>query len=123
MATDKQPPVEPAAQPSVVPDMPEQPTTPTAPVVEGGVEVYNSSEEFQRAHKAGLEQQKIEEARQKATTEKQKIHAVLDKYLAKYSKTTETRKRAQKNKKSADHQLDVDAEVVEILEKIKNELR
>lgn len=94
-----------------------------APVVEGGVEVYNSSEEFQRAHAMGLAKQKADEAQRSVTTEKQKVHAVLDKYLGKYSKTSEVRKMAQKNKKSADHQLDVCAEVVEILEKIKNELR
>ncbi len=123
MATDKQPPVEPEAQPSVVPDMPEQPVTPSAPVVEGGVEVYNSSEEFQRAHKAGLAQQKVEEERQKATTEKQKIKVVLDKYIKKYSDIVEVRKMAEAHKKSADHQLDVNAEVVETLRKIKNELR
>lgn len=99
------------------------PAAPGAPVVEGGMEVYNSSEEFQRAHAAGLAQQKIDEAKQQATTEKEKIKVVLNKYINKYSKTTETRKRAKANNKSADHQLDVDAEVVEILEKIKNELR
>lgn len=98
-------------------------TVPGAPVVEGGMEVYNSSEEFQRAHAAGLRQQKIDEEKQQATTEKEKIKVVLNKYINKYSKTTETRKRAKANNKSADHQLDVDAEVVEILEKIKNELR
>ena len=91
--------------------------------IENGVEVYNSSEEFQRAHAAGLAQKAAEEAQQKATTEKERIRVVLDKYIAKYSKTTETRKRAEAHGKSADHQLDVDAEVVEILEKIKNELR
>lgn len=94
-----------------------------APVVEGGVEVYNSSEEFQRAHKAGLAQQKVEEERQQATTEKQKIKVVLDKYIAKYGDTIEVRKRGEKNKKSADHNLDVAAEVAEVLRKIKNELR
>ena len=83
--------------------------------IQNGVEVYNSSEEFQRAHAAGLAQKKAEEA--------QRIRKTLDKYIAKYSKTTETRKRALSNGKTADHQLDVDADVVEILEKIKNELR
>lgn len=96
---------------------------PDAPVVEGGVEVYNSSEEFQRAHKQGLAQQKVEEERQKATTEKQKIKAVLDKYIAKYGDISEVRKMAKAGKKSADHQLDVNAEVIETLRKIKNELR
>ena len=95
----------------------------TTPVFEGGAEVYSSSEEFQRAHRVGLAKQKEDEERQKALTEKQKVRKVLDKYIEKYSKTTETRKRAEAHKKSADHQLDVDAEVVEILEKIKNELR
>lgn len=91
--------------------------------IENGVEVYHSSEEFQRTHAAGLSQKKAEEQQQKAATEKQRIRAVLDKYIEKYSKTTETRKRAQANGKTAEHQLDVDADVVEILEKIKNELR
>jgi hypothetical protein len=94
-----------------------------APVIEGGAEVYSSSEEFQRAHRVGLAKQKEDEERQKALTEKQRVRKVLDKYIEKYSKTTETRKRAKASNKSADHQLDVDAEVVEILEKIKNELR
>lgn len=94
-----------------------------APAVEGGVEVYNSSEEFQRAHAAGLAKQKAEEEQQQATTEKQKLKAVLDKYINKYSKTTEIRKMGDKNKKSAEHNLDVAADVVEVLEKIKNELR
>lgn len=102
---------------------PATPAAPTAPVVEGGVEVYNSSEEFARVHAAGLAQQKIEEEKQKATTEKQKIKAVLDKYIAKYGDISEVRKMAKAGKKSADHQLDVNAEVIETLRKIKNELR
>jgi VIT1/CCC1 family predicted Fe2+/Mn2+ transporter len=91
--------------------------------IQNGVETYSSSEEFQRVHAAGLAHREAEEAKQKATTDKQKIKAALDKYIAKYSKTSEVRKMAAANKKSADHQLDVCAEVVEILEKLKNELR
>lgn len=91
--------------------------------IQNGVEVYNSSEEFQRAHAAGLAQKKAEEEQRKATTEKQRIRATLDKYIDKYSKTSEVRKMAEEHKKSADHQLDVCAEVVEVLEKLKNELR
>lgn len=94
-----------------------------APIIVGGVEEYKSSEEFQRAHRVGIEKQKAEEEAQKVLTDKQKLRNVLDKYLKKYSKTSEVRKMAVANKKSADHQLDVCAEVVEILEKIKNELR
>ena len=118
MATENETPAEvPATPPPVLPG------ALAVPKVEGGVEVYNSSEEFQMAHQRGLAQQKAEEEKQQATTEKQKIKVVLDKYVKKYSKTTEVRKMAKANNKSADHQLDVCAEVVEILEKIKNELR
>lgn len=101
----------------------DEPQALIVPVVVGGVEEYSSSEEFQRAHALGLAQQKEEEATREVVTEKQKVHAVLDKYARKYGKTTEVRKLAEKHKKSADHYLDVAADVVEILEKIKNELR
>jgi dsDNA-specific endonuclease/ATPase MutS2 len=120
MATEDVTPVETETPPSVVPDVP---TVPTPPVVEGGVEVYNSSEEFQMAHARGIAQQKADEAKRQATTEKEKIHEVLDNYIGQYSKTTEVRKLAAKHKKSAEHYLDVAADVVEILEKIKNQLR
>lgn len=93
------------------------------PTMLGGVEEYSSSEEFQRAHRVALEEQKKEEETRKVLTDKQRLRVVLDKYITKYSKTSEVRKMATANKKSADHQLDVCADVVEILEKIKNELR
>lgn len=124
MATDKTlPDGAETPPPSLVPDMPTVPPAATTPVVEGGVEVYNSSEEFQRAHAQGLAQQKADEQKQKATTEKQRIRAVLDKYIDKYGDTVEVKKMGEKNKKSADHNLDVAADVTEILRKIKNELK
>lgn len=95
----------------------------TTPAMVGGVEEYSSSEEFQRAHRVALDKQQEDEKAQKHLTDKQKLRTVLDKYITKYSKTSEVRKMADAKKKSADHQLDVCAEVVEILEKIKNELR
>lgn len=113
---------EPITPPSIVPDD-RQVDMPVIPVIEGGVEVYNSSEEFQRAHAVGLAKQAEEEQKQKVTTERQKIKVVLDKYIKKYGDTVEVRKMGEKNKKSADHNLDVAAEVTEVLRKIKNELR
>lgn len=118
MATENETP----APEAPVTETPVNETTSPMQVV-GGVEVYTSSEEFQRVHALGLQKQKEDEENRKMLTERQKVRATLDKYIVKYSKTTETRKRAKANNKSADHQLDVDAEVVEVLEKIKNELR
>lgn len=102
---------------------PEKPEVLNTPAIVGGVEEYKSSEEFQRAHRAGIEELKAEEETRKVLTDRQKIRKVLDKHIEKYSKTSEVRKMAEEKKKSAEHQLDVCADVVEILEKIKNELR
>lgn len=110
---------EPTKQPAPLPEV----DAPTTPVVVGGVEEYGSSEEFARAHAAGLAKKKADEEAAKAVTETQKVVRVLDKYIVKYSKTTEVRKMAKAAKVSADHQLDVAADIVEILEKIKIELR
>ena len=109
--------------PAPVEATPGEPKPLVAPVVVGGVEEYSSSEEFQRAHAQGLARQAEEEKAQKATTEKQRIRLVLDKYISKYGDTVEVRKMGEKNKKSADHNLDVAADVTEILQKIKNELK
>lgn len=95
---------------------------PAVPVIVNGVEEYASSEEFARVHAAGIAKKAADEAAAEAVTEKQKVIKVLNKYIVKYSKTTEVRKMAKANQKSADHQLDVAADVVEILEKIKIEL-
>jgi len=87
---------------------------------------YQSSEELQRAVRnsgdafvngTGTGAKKADE------TEVAKLKKTLDKYIKKYGSTTEVRKMADEKKKSADHMLDVCADVAEILEKIKNELR
>lgn len=105
------------------PDGTTKPEELVVPTIVGGVEEYKSSEEIQRAHRTFVEDEKKKEEQQKQLTDKQKLKAVLDKYLNKYSDTSEVRKMAKENNKSADHQLDVCADVVEILKKIKNELR
>lgn len=99
------------------------PVEPTAPVVVGGVEEYKSSEEIQRAHRTFVQDEEKKKEEQQRLTDKQKLHAVLDKYIAKHNSTKEIRKMAKDGKRTADAQLDLSADVVEILEKIKNELR
>ncbi|CAN5702233.1 hypothetical protein BH23PAT2_BH23PAT2_08480 [soil metagenome] len=93
------------------------------PQVIGGVEEYNSSEELQRAHRQTFVEAEKKEEEKQQLTEKQKLHRVLDKYIAKHGKSTEIRKMAKEGNRTADEQLDLSAELVEILEKIKNELR
>ena len=84
---------------------------------------YNSSEEIQRKNRDTFTDESAKKAAKEQRTEKDKLHKVLDKHIAKYSSTKEVRAMAKANEKSAEHQLDVSADVVEILEKIKNELR
>jgi len=84
---------------------------------------YQSSETIQRVTRDAFidkaAQKRVEEQR----TEKDKLHKILDKYIAKHSKTTEIRNMAKAGERTADVQLEISAEVTEILEKIKNELR
>lgn len=90
----------------------------TAPTAE-----YQSSEELQRRNRDVFADKAAEDNKKKDQTAKAKVRNVLDKYIAKYSKTSEVRKMAQEAKRTAEAQLDLSAEVVVILEKIKNELR
>ncbi len=93
----------------------------------GGAEVYNSSEELHMAHRAAFTEAKKKEEEHRHLTDKEKLHALLDKYVAKHCSTKSVRKMAKENKNvekyGADYQLDLSADIVEILEKIKNELR
>lgn len=81
---------------------------------------YNSSEEIQR------QQAEVFARRQKKAapaSETQKLKKVLDAYIAKHSSTVAVRALAKERDKTAEHQLDVSADIVEILTKIKSELR
>jgi hypothetical protein len=84
---------------------------------------YQSSEELQRRNRDVFADKTAKANQQKDQTEKAKVRNVLDKYIAKHSKTSEVRKMAKEDGRTADAQLDLSAEVVVILEKIKNELR
>ena len=84
---------------------------------------YQSSEELQRATRDTFVDKTVGRAAQEARTEKDKLHAVLDKYIAKHSSTKSVRELSVENNNPADYQLDLSADIVEILEKIKNELR
>lgn len=86
-------------------------------------DLYQSSEELQRANRDVFADKSAETKAKQERTEKDKIHKVLDKYIAKHSKTNAVREMAKEGNRTAEAQLDLSAEVVEILEKIKNELR
>nr|DAH82370.1 MAG TPA: hypothetical protein [Caudoviricetes sp.] len=85
--------------------------------------MYNSSEVLQR----GVYRDTFKTGREKEVpkniTEVDKISKVLDKYIAKYSSTVGVREEARKNKRTNDYQLDLSADIVEILTEVKNKLR
>ena len=83
---------------------------------------YQSSEELQRAKRDAFVDESAKKAAEAQQTEKQKVAKVLDKYIIKHQKTTEVRKMAKEAKRGAEYQLDLSADLVEILSKIKNEL-
>lgn len=83
---------------------------------------YQSSEELQRANRDAFVDESAKKAAEAQLSEKQKVAKVLDKYINRHSKTTEIRKMAKENSRSAEAQLDLSADLVEILSKIKNEL-
>lgn len=84
---------------------------------------YNSSEELQRANRGVFASDAAKRLAQEKRSEKDKLHAVLDKYIAKHNSTKAVREMSVGHKRTADYQLDLSADLVEILEKIKNELR
>lgn len=84
---------------------------------------YQSSEELQRANRDTFVDKAAQKKADKERTEKDKLHKVLDEHIAKHSKTTYVRKIAKENERTAEYQLDLSADLVELLEKIKNELR
>lgn len=85
---------------------------------------YNSSEELQRQRSVFADKTSKKEVN---TTETDKIKKILDLYIAKHSKTTTVRALSKENPNVAQYgvgyQLDLSADIVEILEKIKSELR
>lgn len=84
---------------------------------------YQSSEELQRANRDTFVDKSAQKKAEEQKTEKDKLKKVLDKYIDKHSKTSSVRDMAKEGKRTAEAQLDLSAELVVILEKIKNELR
>lgn len=82
---------------------------------------YRSSEELQR-HKAEVF---ASEQAKKAVdvSERDRIFKVIDSHIAKHSSTVSVRELARANNKTADYQLDLSADIVALLNKIKSELK
>lgn len=115
---------------------PEQPATP-APLeeVEAPAEVlsvpttkpqdseYLSSEHLQRAHSADVFAQTQAKEKKQTATQSQKLQGMLDKYIKEHGSTVAVRKLAKKHKRTNELQMEISADLVEILEKIKSEVR
>ena len=84
---------------------------------------YQSSEELQRTNRDTFIDASTKRDAQERRSEKDNLHKVLDKYIAKHSSTKDVRSIAKELNRTADHQLNLSADIVEILETIKNELR
>jgi hypothetical protein len=84
---------------------------------------YNSSEELQRASREAFVDESAKKKQQQERSEKDRVHAFLDKHISKHSKTSDVRDMAKENDRTAEYQLDLSADIVVLLEKIKNELR
>lgn len=87
---------------------------------------YNSSEEYRR-HKADVfaNEQAEADAKKaaKTQTERDKLKKLIDKYITLHASTRSVRDEAKKHSRTNDYQLDLSADIVEVLEKIKSELR
>lgn len=84
---------------------------------------YISSEELQRHNADVFARNEAKKAETTPKTEKDKLVALLDAQIKKHSSTKSVRAMVKDSKKTADYQLDLSADIVEILEKIKSELR
>lgn len=89
----------------------------------GHIEEYNSSEELQMAHRASVFAEEEKKKETDVLTAKQRYDKVLDKYIDMHSNTKTVRKTAKENDRTNDYQLDLSADIVDLLEKIKSELR
>jgi hypothetical protein len=79
---------------------------------------YKSSEEFQR-HAAADAFTKTAAKKAEVITEKEQLKKSIDKYIAEHDSTTAVRALAVKNKRTNDYQMDLSADLVEILTNIK----
>lgn len=84
---------------------------------------YESSEQLQRSHAADVFAQEEAKAKKAATSETDRLRGMLDKYIEQHSSTTAVRAAAKKNERTNEYQMDLSADLVEMLEKIKKSLR
>ncbi len=84
---------------------------------------YQSSEEIQRKNRDAFVDESAQKKQEEQRTEKDKLHRVLDKYIKQHTSTKDVRDLAKKNERSVDAQLNLSADLVEILETIKKDLR
>lgn len=84
---------------------------------------YQSSEAIQRAHSADVFARTQEKEKKAIATQSEKIIRMLDKYINEHSMTVSVRKLAKKHKRTNELQMELSADLVEILEKIKSEVR
>lgn len=82
---------------------------------------YQSSEEFQR-HAANDAFTKAEAKKAEPVPEQEKFKKVIDRYIKKHESTVAVRTLAKENQRDAQYQLDLSADLVEELTKIKSEL-
>lgn len=82
---------------------------------------YVSSEEFQR-HKADVFAREQSE-KTVDVSERERIVKIIDSHIGIYESTTSVRDMAKENNRAADYQLDLSADIVKVLSKIKKELK
>lgn len=86
-------------------------------------EVFMSSESIQRQHSIDVFSQAEKEKGKEKTSEVERLKGMIDVYIAKHSNTVSVRKEAEEKNRDKSYQLDLSADLVVILEKIKSELR
>ena len=84
---------------------------------------YQSSEELQRHNRDVFASNEAKKVQHVDKTEKDRLKSVLDKYIAKHQTTKGVREEIKKNGRSIELQFSISDGIVEILEKIKSELR
>lgn len=84
---------------------------------------YNSSENLQRSNRDVFANASTKPKDKAEQSVHDKNISVIDGYVKMHQSTVNVRSLAKKNHRTADYQLDLSADLVEILEKIKSELR
>lgn len=86
-------------------------------------EIFMSSESIQRQHSIDVFSQGEEKAEKATKSEIDRLKGLIDIQINKHSSTSAVRKLAEESKRNKSYQLDLSADIVEVLTKIKSELR